>query len=444
MKPLRVSWSEGMFLGPQHLQVWDRHHAGVLHARLRAIQPLEWGLLACVVDEEALTHNEFSVKRLELVFKDGLHVSAPDPHPLPPSRPLPVEGSLEALEVSVAVPAFRDGVPAVRRGGRDVDARFVEAVVTVADESDPGNTEDVPVAHANLRFVVSGDPTEGLEMLPVARLKRTMTGGFALDDAFIPPLLAIDATPHFPRLLNQTYARMVERIDELTAEQADRFGQRSLTQEEQLAFWYLSVLNGALPRVRHLLELPRVHPAVAFGELVSLAGALTSFVPGEEAARNLPTYAHDAMTQRAGALEEAIERLLSTMFTRRCVPVRLEHARRFIWKADLAPELIEKAQLILCVQSAQIESNPGWFTVHAKVGASDKIDHLIARRLAGVRIEHLPRPPAAVPVRSDGQYFKIDREGDDWAEVVRCGGVSVFVPRLGDDKVTLELLAVQA
>ncbi len=445
MKPLRVSWSEGMFLGPQHFQLWDRHHAATLHARIRGIQPLEWGLLACVVEEEALSRNEFALERLEVVFKDGLYVSAPDVHPLPPPRRLPVEGSAEALDVAVAVPLRSGGVPAVRLRDSEgnVDARFVETLVVVEDESDPSSTVEVPVSQPNIRFVLPGDPSAGLGTIPVARLRRTMAGGFTLDERFIPPALSMDVTPRLPRLLNQTYGRMVERINELTGELSGRFGQASMAQEEQLAFWYLSVLNGALPRIKHLLELPAVHPSVAFLELVSLAGALTSFVADEIAARNLPSYTHDALTDCVDGLEEALQRLLSTMFTRRCVPIQLSPARRYIWRADIPAELLKKAHFLLCVRSRTLEGNPGWFTVHAKVGASDRIDHLIARRLGGVQLVHMPRPPAAVPARPDGHYFKLEESDEDWKDVQRCSSISVFVPRLSADDVKLELLALQ-
>lgn len=41
--PLRVVWSEGLLMSPQHLQQLDLYHERLVGGRLDALEPLNWG-----------------------------------------------------------------------------------------------------------------------------------------------------------------------------------------------------------------------------------------------------------------------------------------------------------------------------------------------------------------------------------------------------------------
>ncbi len=47
---------------------------------------------------------------------------------------------------------------------------------------------------------------------------------------------------------------------------------------------------------------------------------------------------------------------------------------------------------------------------------------------AGVLLEHLPTPPAAVAPRAGSQYFLVRQAGPCWDAIVKSGEVGIYVP----------------
>ena len=76
MKSLRkVIWAEGMFLGQQHFQLWDRYFETYQNLQSRSISPLSWGLLDYEIDTEALENGQFRLNSAQIIFPDGRLVS---------------------------------------------------------------------------------------------------------------------------------------------------------------------------------------------------------------------------------------------------------------------------------------------------------------------------------------------------------------------------------
>ncbi len=70
--PLRVVWSEGLLMSPQHLQQLDVYHERLVGARLDALHPLNWGVVRVEIDRRALESGQVRVQELTVVLPDGL------------------------------------------------------------------------------------------------------------------------------------------------------------------------------------------------------------------------------------------------------------------------------------------------------------------------------------------------------------------------------------
>ena len=116
----RVVWSEGMLVSPQHLQQADLYHERMLDCRLAATAPLSWGITAIEIDSGALAADQLVVDRFAGVLPDGLPLDfkAGDPE-APAARPIGANfpPQLPALEVYLALPKEREGVPSVAQKG---------------------------------------------------------------------------------------------------------------------------------------------------------------------------------------------------------------------------------------------------------------------------------------------------------------------------------------
>jgi len=106
-----------MLISPQHLQQADLYHERLLDRRLAALAPQTWGILSLEVDQGALAAGELRVSRFVGILPDGLYLdfAAGDPE-APAARPIGTHfaPSQPVLEVFLAVPKERDGVPASR------------------------------------------------------------------------------------------------------------------------------------------------------------------------------------------------------------------------------------------------------------------------------------------------------------------------------------------
>jgi type VI secretion system protein ImpJ len=76
-----------------------------------------------------------------------------------------------------------------------------------------------------------------------------------------------------------------------------------------------------------------------------------------------------------------------------------------------------------------------------KIGAPDDVEKFVLSALPGVRIQHAPQLPAAVPVRPDACYFLLEAKGQMYERMLQAQSISIYVPS-GLKGLKLELLAV--
>jgi type VI secretion system protein ImpJ len=63
-----------------------------------------------------------------------------------------------------------------------------------------------------------------------------------------------------------------------------------------------------------------------------------------------------------------------------------------------------------------------------KVSSADQVDRLIKQALPGLSLTHVPRPPSAVPIKVNSQYFQVGRSGPEWDAIVRARNLAAYVP----------------
>ena len=76
-----------------------------------------------------------------------------------------------------------------------------------------------------------------------------------------------------------------------------------------------------------------------------------------------------------------------------------------------------------------------------KICSANHIEHLVRQALPGVPLTHVPKPPSAVPVKLNCQYFSVNMSGGAWEAIVRARNFAAYVP--GDlPKPNLELIVL--
>ncbi|MEC5164230.1 putative component of type VI protein secretion system [Janthinobacterium sp. CG_S6] len=76
-----------------------------------------------------------------------------------------------------------------------------------------------------------------------------------------------------------------------------------------------------------------------------------------------------------------------------------------------------------------------------KIGAPDDVEKFVLSAMPGVRLQHAPQVPAAVPVRPDTYYFAVEEKGQMYERMLQAQSISIYVPS-GMRDLKLELVAV--
>ena len=444
----KVLWTEGMFLGPQHLQQSDRYHEEQLRRAVRILRDFSWGLTALQVNADALANGEFVLARCAAVLPDGLSVDVPDADAAPASRP--VEGVFDAkrttLGVYLAAPRFRAGYPAASPEGASDGrpTRYRLRTASVADDNAGGAEREVSMAARNLRILFEGEPLEDSSALKIAEIGRSATGKFQLSESYVPPCLATAASPALGAILRRILEIISAKSDELAKQRRERSkGLVEFTMSEAANFWFLHTVNAFIPALAHYHHQAAAHPEAVYLELAKLAGELTTFA-SEGHPKDLPRYDHEDLRGTFGGLEARIRALMETIIPSKCSPIPLEKVRETLFSGRLADDrLLDGGGLYLAVMSGVPEEKViKEIPLKAKIGASDRVDQLIAAALRGLALRHLPSPPAEIPVQPGRVYFQIDKSGDHWEAVKKSRSISFYVPP-EFIQLRLELMAVK-
>jgi type VI secretion system protein ImpJ len=441
----RVLWSKGTLLNPQHFQLQDRYLEELLDFRLHALTFCPWGFSRLSVDGEKLAAGTLVVSDAAGLMPDGLVFDMPHADAAPPPLQLTEHWRADQNELLVYL-----GIPEHRYGGHNVagvsggvDTRYVADVIMVRDENTGLAEKPIQVARRNLRLLVSGESLTGTTAMPLARVRRNANGVPELDPTFIPPVIALGASPVLLAMTRRIVELLAARSHGLSALRRERnagvadFGVSDVTN-----FWLLYTVNTHLPRVRHLYETRRTHPGVLFTALLELAGTLTTF--GEGQMEDLPEYAHADLTTSFGLLHDLVCRLLDTSVPQHYMSLPLRSTRPTVYEAVLNDDrFFTTSQIYIAIAASR--DLAARIPQVLKVSSSDAIERLIRTAVGGVRLRHVPKPPRAVPIRLDYEYFSLEQAGDDWDSIRMSRKLAVYAPKeLPDPTMEVVLLVPQS
>jgi type VI secretion system protein ImpJ len=441
----KVLWGEGLFLRPQHFQQQDRYHEHRLDQRLAALYPYAWGVRQLVLDREALANNTLRLLELSVVFQDGELYQAPGSDDLPPMIDLSqLPQSQQAVTFYAALPLFKPfggNFSAPEQAGNA--ARFGAVNLATPDLYTQAANAELTYLKKTVRLVSEFEPRDSYVNFPLLRLRRTSTGGFEPDPAFVPPSTSIASAPILFLQLRRLVDALQAKVNALQGHHREpskhvvefRSGDMS-------SFWLLHTANSAYASLSHYFHHPALHPERLFEQLLGLAGSLMTFSKTHTLA-DLPVYQHDAPGPAFGTLHAIIRDLLDTVISAKYFAIALTEVKPSYHHGQLdSGKIDEKTTFYLAVAAAM----PGLELVDIvplrfKIGAPDDVEKFVLSAMPGVRLQHAPQVPAAVPVRPDTYYFTLENKGQMYERMLQAQSISIYVPS-GINELRLELIAV--
>ncbi|PJJ96259.1 type VI secretion system baseplate subunit TssK [Lysobacteraceae bacterium NML03-0222] len=444
----KVFWGEGLFLRPQHFQRQDAYHEARQQELRRSLHPYAWGCQSVRFDPQSLESGILHPLELVVVFPDG------EPYIAPAQDSLPLSLSLADLSQGTHSTLIHLSLPLMReygnsrneaQGEENAHVRFHQSHQPTNDLFTNSEDADIAYLRKSVRLLTDDKPRDQYISLPVARINRTPTGGFELDESFIPPCNYIAGSPQLlldmRRLLDAVQAK-VEALYGMHRQPAQHIIE--FRSGDIASFWLLHTATSAFATLSHLFHHPDLHPERLFQELLRLAGSLLTF-SNLYSLNDLPRYVHAQPEAGFKQLFAIIRELLDTVISSRYFQIQLTEVKPAFHLGRIDSQKIDaNTAFYLAVaadmHAAELIKN---VPVRFKVGAPDDVEKCVLSALPGVKLNHAPQVPAAIPVRPGSSYFELDARGPLYERMLKSQSISIYVPT-GINGLKLELIAVTA
>lgn len=427
-----VIWMKGTFLSPQYLQMQDRFIESSLEFHVDSLAYAGYGFRKLQINQEALSAGYLSISEASGIFPDGLLFDIPDADQAPSPKPLQdaFEQDQKTSDIYLAIPHYREKGLNVSMARTAADTRYLSEVAMLRDENTGLSEKPVQVARKNFRIMVEGEPQQHASVMRVCRVQKTKSGAFELDPEVAPPLLDFTAHPKIHACCRQ----LVEILSAKSSQLSGTRRQKNLNLAEfgtaDIAnFWLLYTINSTFPLFQHLYETRHGHPEHLFAFMLQFAGSLTTFSKDIHP-RDLPRYNHDDPAPCFKKLEEMIRYLLDTVVPSNFVSLPLRLAQPSIYSTPLEDDkYLQNTKMYLAVNTEAAEDKIiSGVPYLVKVCSANHIEHLVQRALPGLPLTHIPRPPSAIPVKVNYQYFSISQSGACWEAITRARNFAAYVP----------------
>ena len=433
MKQLQpVIWVKGTFLSPQHLQTQDRFLENALRFQLESLSYQPWGFSELQINQEALAAGNFSLTRATGILPDGLVFDIPDSDGAPYSIPLAEQFDPDQQEIGIhlGIPNHRDRGLNVSMSNREFDTRYRAETAMLRDENSGLSEKPVQLARKNLRLLVGDRNYGGMSTLRCATVRRTPAGTFQVDPKFVPPLLDFTTSDYIVSIVRRLIEVLAAKSTLLSGTRRHKnltladFGTSDIAN-----FWLLYTINTSLPVLQHIFDTRHGHPEGVYSAMLALAGSLTTFSTQIQP-RDLPRYEHDRLSESFTELDEKIRILLETVVPTNFVSLPLKLVQPSIYATSIADDkYLHNTRLYLAVHAEMPEADVIAKTPYlVKVCSANHIEHLVKHALPGVTLTHVQRPPSAIPVKLNYQYFSLNQSGVAWEAVQRARNLAAYVP----------------
>ncbi|WP_411832391.1 type VI secretion system baseplate subunit TssK [Pseudoxanthomonas mexicana] len=441
----KVFWGEGLFLRPQHFQRQDAYHEARLEDLGRNLHPYAWGARRLRFDPQSLANGSLRALELSAVFPDGEGYDAPAHDALPDALSLnELPAGMQATTIHLALPLLRGhGGNCSDRADAAQATRYVQGNHPTADLFTDAAEAQLAYLEKAVRLLTDDKPRDAFVTLPVARVRRTATGGFELDEDFVPPALHIDASRRLHLQLRRLLDSLQAKVDALYGQH--RQPSQSIVEFRSgdiASFWLLHTANAAFAGLSHLFHHARLHPERLHQELLRLAGALLTFSNAYGLA-DLPAYDHASPEAGFERLFLIIRELIDTVISARYVQIPLNEIKPSYHAGHIDSQRIDaNASFYIRVAAAMpaqelVQNVPLRF----KVGAPDDVEKCVLSALPGIRLTHAAQVPAAIPVRPDSHYFALEPRGPLYERMLKAQSTVIYVPA-GIPELKLDLIAI--
>jgi len=425
---LKVIWSEGMFLRPQHFQQHDRYYEALVHRRCVGIRAFDWGFAELAIDSSQLAFGKFAISACRGLFPDGTPFEMPGGDELP--LPIDIQEGTRDQIVFLCLP--RRSVDLAEFDDRDQSqplARYLASEVELRDNLKLNGPEaPIEIGQLRTRLLLESAERGAYVCLGIARIIEVSPNrAIQLDRRYIPPALNCLDTGllgNFLRELNGVFQARAESLAAVVT------GVERMVAAEATHLLALQTLNRIQPLLSHLERSGQLHPEDFFRVLVQAAGELSTFyrLPGRRP-MDFPAYCHDDPQACFTPLMDELRQLLQVEVERHAFQIPLEQLGPGAYRAQRPdPILLETSVFVLAAKADLApESWVPHFPNQVKIAPLEDIRNLINQALPGLLVRPLPHVPQHIPRHAGFCYFELDKNSALWKKLGTSAGFGIHI-----------------
>lgn len=283
-----VHWNEGLFLQPQHLQVFQRQVLSALSVERNIQHAYAYGVLDLRICDDSLANKRILFERLSAIMPSGTYVQLEENLTL---DPIDIRERFskknESFNVYLGIPTY-NGERAntlIGKSNQDAVKKYLYHVYehNILDENSGESEKAIEFLSMNGRILIEGDNFDGFETIPLFRVMQGVgenLGQPRLAPDFCGPCTAIKAFPALHRMLTQLKEQISASRKDLFKKYKSQGFNREQVQSSHLDLMLrTSSLSDADATLTEMVATGVVHPLDIYVELKRLYGRLISLNP---------------------------------------------------------------------------------------------------------------------------------------------------------------------
>lgn len=424
----RTLWSEGMFLGPQHLQQHDRFLLNTVSMVVRGMGMYTYGVIDYDMDPAALSEGKFALTRISGIFPDGTPFNLPEEDDLP--EPIVVDSDCRDTLISLAIPfedqQDKDAVESRQSGSF---SRYVISDRTVSDRHSPDSDSEETVFTAGLwtRLSIAGDDHTAYHTIPLARIiERRDDDSVILDPRFFPCAMSLQASAPLQAMARELQGLVSQRAADL----AGRIGTATASDASQLnQLLLLQILNRARPLLKHINDAPVQHPEMLYREWVQLAGELSTITQSSKLAPEMVEYLHRDQYKCFAPLVAHLRESLNWIPDSTTESFAVQHVKAGIYTASIKnTSLFETSRFILAAKARVTPDELSRrFPRQTTISSKAKLRDLVEAQSQGINLKSVVTVPNSIPTYENYVYFEMRDDDPLWREIAVSGDIALHI-----------------
>jgi len=424
----KVTWSQGMFVQPQHFQQNTRYLENFVISRCNGITPYDWGIQKLRFDNELLAQGKIAIENCIGRFDDGTPFSILQAVEGPSILDVP---ELQNTLVYLTLPLKRAGMPEIDTEGTSEGlTRYHSSEEDIQDSIASSNhSAPIQVADLQLRLALETESLGDYTKIAICRIsERQPDGKIVLDETFVPACLSCKAVPRINGYIEELQKLMLHRAEFLANQISD--GARGASNTSEITdFLLLQTINRYEPLLTHLSNAKDIHPETLYQLFLQIAGELTTFTRKNRRPSNYPPYQHDDLHETFTPILQELRQSLGTVMQKSSQQLEVQKKNFGIYVSPLADKsVIDNSYFVIAAKAAVNDNDlKRHFPQQTKVGSLEKIRELVNLQLPGIGLRALSTAPRQIPYRRGYTYFELEKGSDLWKSMDKSSGFAFHV-----------------